>query len=168
MAGSTSRRARGQALVEFALVVPVFLLITFAIIQLGLLLGGQNALVNAVRETARYASTYRVSTASEAASACTQVQDFMLSDAKGLLSIPGFDPSRVTSEAVTYSWIQSPDTTYFVQIRVSVAYSFPLYVPIVASLLDNAAPHQSAKLAGQEEMRIENEGLQINPGDVSC
>jgi Flp pilus assembly protein TadG len=46
-------RAPGQALVEFALVIPIFLLLLFAILHLGLLFGGQNSLTNAVRVTAR-------------------------------------------------------------------------------------------------------------------
>lgn len=165
--GAGPKAAPGQALVEFALVIPVFFLLMFGIIQLGLTLGGQNALVNAVRETARYASTYRVSTFSEAQSACPQVLLFMNGNAKGIKSIPGFQPGRI-SESVTYSWIQNPDNTYFVQIRVAASYAFPIYVPLLANILDNAPPHPSVELSAQEEMRIENEGLQINSVDVPC
>ena len=36
--------SRGQALVEFALVAPIFFLMVFSIIGLGILFGGQNGL----------------------------------------------------------------------------------------------------------------------------
>ena len=57
------RRDGGQALSEFALVAPLFFLLAFGIIQLGLLFGGQNGLVSATRELARYAAPYHVATA---------------------------------------------------------------------------------------------------------
>ena len=44
----------GQALPEFALVLPMFLLIFFAIVQFGVLLSANIGLTNAVREAARY------------------------------------------------------------------------------------------------------------------
>lgn len=50
------RRERGAAAVEFALVVPILLLLVFAIIQFGFVLAQQNALNGAVRTGARYGS----------------------------------------------------------------------------------------------------------------
>ncbi len=49
---------RGQALVEFALVFPIFALILFGIIVVGLGLFYQEQLTNAAREAARYASIH--------------------------------------------------------------------------------------------------------------
>jgi hypothetical protein len=51
-----SRRSRGQALAEFALIVPIFLLIVFAIIDLGRYVFTANALSNSAREAARTGS----------------------------------------------------------------------------------------------------------------
>jgi hypothetical protein len=51
------RARRGQALVEFALVVGLFLLIIGAIVQFGLILWSQNAVTNVARDTARWAVT---------------------------------------------------------------------------------------------------------------
>jgi hypothetical protein len=48
-------RTRGQALVEFALVAPVFFLILFAIIEAGRFMFYYETLNNATREGARYA-----------------------------------------------------------------------------------------------------------------
>ena len=51
------RRAenRGQALVEFACVLPIFLLMLFAIIDVGRVVWANDSLANAAREAARYA-----------------------------------------------------------------------------------------------------------------
>lgn len=51
----SSRRPRGQALVEFALIAPVFFLVLFAIIEAGRFMFYYETLHNATREGARYA-----------------------------------------------------------------------------------------------------------------
>jgi hypothetical protein len=47
------RRSKGQALAEFALVLPIFLVIVFGIIDVGRFVHSANTLSNAVREAAR-------------------------------------------------------------------------------------------------------------------
>jgi Flp pilus assembly protein TadG len=150
----------GQALVEFALVAPVFFLILFAIIQLGLVFGGQNGLVNAVRDTARYASTYRVVETADAQAACSLVDTQLTTNLQHQLI--GFNPTGTTySRQVTYTWISQPDGSEFVQITVRAAYKYSLYVPIVAAILDRSDGTVDGKLqlSAQEEMRIENNPL---------
>ena len=63
-------RDRGQALVEFALVVPVFMLILAATIQLGVILWASNTLNQVTRDTGRYAATLDCS-----AAAATQAEN---------------------------------------------------------------------------------------------
>jgi hypothetical protein len=53
-----SRRTRGQALAEFALVFPIFVLILFSIITFGLYIFYNQQLQNAAREAARYAAVH--------------------------------------------------------------------------------------------------------------
>lgn len=53
--GRRPRKPKGQALVEFALVAPVFFLLLFAIIEGGRFIFFYQALNNATREGARYA-----------------------------------------------------------------------------------------------------------------
>jgi len=48
----------GQALVEFALVLPIFLLMLFAIIDIGRVIWANDDLANAAREGARWASVH--------------------------------------------------------------------------------------------------------------
>ena len=51
------RRWHGQALVEFALVIPVFMLILGGVIQFGIYFWDQNTLNQIVRDAGRYAAT---------------------------------------------------------------------------------------------------------------
>jgi Flp pilus assembly protein TadG len=53
------RRRRGQSLVEFAIVFPVFMLVVGGIIQFGIIFWGQNTLNQIVRDAGRYAVTER-------------------------------------------------------------------------------------------------------------
>lgn len=55
MAQCARRRSRGQALVEFALVVPFFFLLLFGIIEAGRFIFYYETLSNSTREGARYA-----------------------------------------------------------------------------------------------------------------
>jgi Flp pilus assembly protein TadG len=50
------RRCRGQSVAEFALVIPLFLVMLFGIIDIGRVIWANDALANASREGARYAS----------------------------------------------------------------------------------------------------------------
>lgn len=54
--GRRSRR-RGQSLVEFALIFPVFIAILGGIVQFGMVFWAQNTLTQVVRDTGRYAAT---------------------------------------------------------------------------------------------------------------
>ena len=53
----SSRKSRGQALAEFALVAPVLFLIFFGIIEFGRFVLAYEELNNATREGARYESS---------------------------------------------------------------------------------------------------------------
>lgn len=52
---STRSRWRGQALAEFALVIPIFLVMLFAIVDLGRVVWASNAVAHGAREAARFA-----------------------------------------------------------------------------------------------------------------
>jgi len=160
-------RDAGQAMVEFALVAPIFFLLLFGIIQMGLLFAGQNGLVSAVRETARYAAPYRVIDASGAATTCNTVIQ-KLTDAMGQAVI-GYDPTAETP-SITYQWVADPNGTYYVEVTVAVSYKFPLYVPIVGQFIDgiDGVNDSKLKLSAQEEMRIENDPLATPDSTVTC
>jgi Flp pilus assembly protein TadG len=58
MSGPADRRERGQTLVEFSIVLPIFLLIVFGAIDLGRVIWAADSLANAAREGARFASVH--------------------------------------------------------------------------------------------------------------
>ena len=163
-------RPRGQALTEFALVAPIFFLIVFAIIELGILFGGQNGLVASARELARYAAPYRVKTAVDANAVCsdTRLAKTLTSWMRG--SIPGFATTNVGVRQVTYSWLTNPNGTYHVQLQIHVSYRFPLHVPFVGGLLDGFDGVSDSRflLDATEQMRIENEDLTTTYSSVTC
>ena len=53
------RRDRGMAMVEFVIILPVLLMLVFAIIEFGVLFGRWQTLSNAAREGARTAVVFR-------------------------------------------------------------------------------------------------------------
>jgi Flp pilus assembly protein TadG len=172
------RRSRGQAMVEFALVAPVFFLLVFSVIQFGIMFGGQNGLVAATRELARYAAPYHVKTSTDATSVCndtrlgTQLTTFLKQ------SIPGYVSTNVEQRQVVYSWQPNPlitgqPQTYYVQLQIHVSYHFPLYVPLVGGLIDGFDPNpwksdNRYMLDATEQMRIENEDLPATYANVTC
>ncbi|MEO8272471.1 MAG: TadE/TadG family type IV pilus assembly protein [Chloroflexota bacterium] len=175
MSRGRRRSSRGQALTEFALVAPIFFLLVFSIIELGILFGGQNGLVAATRELARYAAPYRVKTAVDATNVCadtrlgTQLTGFLKQ------SIPGYASTNVASREVIYSWRTNPlvtgqPQTYYVQLQIKVAYKFQLRVPLVGGILDrfDGTTDNRLLLDAKEQMRIENEDLTTPYGDVTC
>lgn len=52
-----ARSSRGQALAEFALVIPIFFLVMAAIMQFGLIFWSQQTLTQIARDTGRWAAT---------------------------------------------------------------------------------------------------------------
>ena len=75
----STRRRRGQALVEFALILPIFLLVMVALFDLGRAVFSYNTLTNASREGVRLAIVNQ-DTASIIARAKSQTQIIELSD----------------------------------------------------------------------------------------
>lgn len=173
--GTRAREDRGQAMTEFAIVAPIFFLLLFSIIELGILFGGQNGLVGATRELARYAAPFRVATATDAANVCANKADPNHGLSQQLSrslrnAIPGYIPGNATTRAITYSWHGNPDGTYYVKLEVHVVYLYPLHVPLVGFLLDSfdGTTDNKFRLDATESMRIENDGLTATFADQTC
>lgn len=159
--------AVGQSLVEFALVAPLFLLLVFSVIQLGLIFGAQNGLVNGVREAARRAATYRIDQGSFDSpvwgSICATVTEEVRQ--LGDRVIPVYDRSRLDPD-VAYEWVTNPETgEYFLVAHVSATYRHPLYVPLVSWFLDGSdgANDDALVLSASSQMRVENPILEPSP-----
>lgn len=108
MRRSVTRRkpTRGQTLVEFALVLPLFLMVLVGIIVLGLGLFYQQQITNAARETARYAAIHSA-TSLDPVCSWKSPRPGMLVDPSVLTSTTACDPATV--DGTTPASPQWPD-----------------------------------------------------------
>lgn len=147
----TSRRIRGQTLVEFALVVPVMLAIVGGIIQFGLLFWAQNTLTQVVRDTGRWAATQQAvcwpSGSWGPAQDAVRAQANLVAANSSLLgyttgqwgSVATYPASPQPAEGVEVAWFQDSDPgtkgcppkdnqhTYHITIRIS--HVIPVFFP---------------------------------------
>jgi len=167
-----SGTGNGQALAEFAIVAPIFFLLVFGVLQLGLLFGAQNGLVDGVRDTARKAATYRVDEQTFAdttvfSSICSTLQTELQAELKA--KMPAFNPLGPPLRyhpTIQYEWKQNPTTSeYFLVANVKVVYDHPLFIPLVAKAI-NPAGNGSITLQASEQMRVENPSL-VQPVSAS-
>lgn len=125
------KNQKGQALVEFAIILPVLLLLIMGIVQFGMLLGSYLTLENAAREAAR---------AGIIGSTDTEIQGVITSTSPNLdmgklkVSITPSEATRVSGGTLT----------------VKLTYNYSLTVPIISNLFNN-----EVVLNSQTSMRIE-------------
>jgi Flp pilus assembly protein TadG len=163
-----ARDHRGQAMAGFALILPLALLILFGIIQFGFLFASQIGMVNALRETARYASTSPVSDSTGAATAKTNVCTYLLGTNGAMDKMPGFEPAFAGPSSVTYQSYADPHggtPTYSVRLTVYSEYRHLLLVPLVNVILDglDGSSDGRFRLSATESMRVENPLLLTDP-----
>lgn len=72
------RRERGASLVEFALILPVFLMLLFGMITAGLALNDKQQMTHATREGARYAATVAAAQNFSSGSWASNVRDLIV------------------------------------------------------------------------------------------
>lgn len=110
------RRLRGQSLMEFALVLPLILLIVMGILDLGWAVYARNTISNAAREGARTGIIYSASDAQ----ICADVQ----ASAAGL----GLTCSQISIDP-------SPARTFGKPITITVAYTYTARTPIIGQFV---------------------------------
>jgi len=128
---------RGQALTEFALVLPVLVLVIGGIIQFGIIFWGQNSLNQVVRDTGRWAAT-QIS--------CTNDDPLVIARANQIASqssLIGFGGSFPGGAVdVTYSGtpgsitaIPSPcppaDKNGEAWVTIDIAHTVPIFFPFI-------------------------------------
>lgn len=125
------KNQKGQALVEFAIVLPLILLIVLGIVQFGMLLSSYLSLTNAAREGAR-------------AGVIGGTNYDIIETVKNTL--PTLNPDKMTI-------VSTPSEGYRVSggtLTVSIDYNYEFTVPIISSLFNN-----NIVLKTQTSMRIE-------------
>lgn len=153
---------RGQALAEFALILPILMLLITGLLQFGVLLSSQIAFVNGVREAARYGSVLQTADGAQAATngAAVNARLNEVLDA----GMPAFEAGLLVGAKTCYLEYVNPASspqTYSVQLTVSAGYRHSLFLPIIASILDplDGAADGYFQLYASEVFRVENPPL---------
>ncbi len=110
-------------MVEFAMVVTVYLLLLFGIMMMTLSVYYYNTVCSAAREAVRYAIVHSPSSASPATTA--QIQQIAINNAVNLVS------SQLT---VTVSWPADANLPSQSDAEVNVSYQYQLHVPFMSAL----------------------------------
>jgi Flp pilus assembly protein TadG len=133
---TTRRRSRGQALAEFALIVPIFLLFVFAIIDFGRYVYTANTLSNSAREAARVGSVGARPTECNGLSRQACVERVARDRSWG---VPGTVSATVTCERVSLSGGTSVVATATCRsgdlLRVRTQIPFTVLTPVAGQIL---------------------------------
>jgi Flp pilus assembly protein TadG len=117
---STKSNSNGQSTTEFALVLPILLMLLFGIIQFSLVLYTYGFVAYSARTASRYASIHSSQNAHPATSASIQTYVNGLADA--------VDTSKLT---VTSTW--APNNNPGSAVTIKVSYPFTPFTPYVSS-----------------------------------
>lgn len=175
---SKTARRRGQALPEFALVLPILALILLSIVQLAFIFGAQIGITNAVREAARLAAVTTPTTdITQASYNGSRVYAALADPANGYLkrnvfayTTSGLVNSGSPITRVCYVSFMDSLGKPAVTVKVEAYYRHPLFIPLIGAILDglDGSSNDGFRVGASEEMRVENdELLSTYPGLVS-
>lgn len=140
-----ARWTRGQNVVEFALVLPVFLLFLFGTLEFGWLLYVDHQVTNAAREGARWAAVHGTRCA-ETPGCSLATTDSVRAQVLSLVALPDPDGVTVTLQVVDdANGNGQPDPDE--HVRVSVTYPF-------RPLIGYAIPIDQLTLSASSTMRV--------------
>lgn len=131
-------RQDGQGLVEFALVLPILLLLLLGIVQFGLLFGTQLNIENASREGARLASVLGQTETSGNPEITARVHQ----------AAGGLDTSKMV---ITITPSSPSSRLVGTPITVTVVYSSPVFIPVVSDMVAGGVVSLSSFSAGRSE-----------------
>jgi Flp pilus assembly protein TadG len=119
------RGSRGQSLAEFAIVIPVFLLVVGGIIQFGVIFWGQNTLNQVVRDTGRWAATQTDCDPATGTAPVVATANAIATQSALIGSISG----------VTVTWSGSPcpptDNQDVAWVHIRIDSQVPIFFPVV-------------------------------------
>ncbi len=131
-------RAHGQALAEFALVIPVLFLLVAAVIQFGLIFWSQQTLTQVARDTGRWAATQTSCDGSSAQVTQTANDIAGNSTLFGYSSDQWADGGTGSTNKVVVSWPRDSDQPCppssnqdEAWVRVQIDHQVPVFFPIV-------------------------------------
>lgn len=124
------KNKKGQAMVEFAIILPILLLLIMGIIEFSLMLNSYLTIQNASREGARYGIT---------GASDSDITNLVISDCSGLQS------TDITVNPTPSGTRNSGDT-----LVVNVSYNYHMITPIISNIFGNIIV-----LKAQTSMRME-------------
>jgi len=148
------REHRGQALVEFALVLPILVLILLGIMQFGLLFWGQITLTQVARDAGRWAATQeecdtvanRTAVIGQARAIATESSLYGYGG--------GADPDLVITPGWTPNAPPCPpaDNTTVEWVTIEMTYRVDVFLPLVA---ETCTPSCQRTLTTEVQFRME-------------
>jgi Flp pilus assembly protein TadG len=134
-----NRRQRGQSIVELALVIPVFLVLVFGIIDFGLGLRAWITVTNSAREGARIGAVHGT---------CDEIREQVKATSGGLVT----SDEQITIDPPTCVW--TPGNP----VKVTVTYEYNFVTPL-AGVLDllpgETGLGSSLDISSASNMRVE-------------
>ena len=153
--------SRGQTLAEFAIVLPVLSLLLFGTIQFGMIFGGNNGLINSVREAARFGSVCIGPPAT-----CGPSTQAYLTGQKIPGSVMAY--KGVPTAKVEYQTYLDSSTTpmWNTRIRVSGCVSSIIFIPLIGNVLGLSDP-SGFPLKSVETFRVEGQPSAVPPAGIA-
>lgn len=133
----------GASAVEFAIVLPLFITLTFGIIEFGLIMYNKAAITNASREGARFGILFDTDTHDKAA-IIKRVEDYLKKDDKSMLINLGGEPTtpdvdaRWEVDGVEYLTLPASPRGGALIVSVTYPYDFlivPNFIPAIPKQL---------------------------------
>ncbi len=154
-AGSSDRKSgqRGQAVIEFALVTPLLLILVFAIIDFGWAMGDKVDLTNGARAGARTAVTGR-SLADIRSSVQNRVGHGIITDPASQVQVQYHMNSQHCAQGNTT--LLPGDT-----VTVTVSYNYDPLTPLGAFI--NSTVLNNATITASSQMRLEQVSVNAEP-----
>lgn len=143
---SKRRHTSGQALAEFAIVVPIFIAMIGGIIQFGLVFWAQNTLTQVVRDTGRWEATQQSTPCSSGAAALVSKANSIAGSASLFgyrsNSFAQYDPTTSSpAEGVAVTWTDEtpltpatdrcppPDNSQVWFVTITIRHTVPTFFP---------------------------------------
>lgn len=118
------RNSRGQAMVEFVIVLPLVLMLLFGIVQFGTVFNHVETITDAARVGARKAAVSRL-----------EADPVGLAEAAARASAPGLDQSQLQIEVQDDTWTAGSNVT----VTVSYPYTIDILgVPVKTGMLTSS------------------------------
>ncbi len=150
-----SRRSGGQALVEFALVFPLMMLLVFGVLDAGRAILAYNTVASVARDAARVAIVNQAQAGGSGSQACDTTNSLAWAAGCAVYSAHGTIP--ISTANVTVAYMDPTDTTSCLQAtgytisngclaEVTVTAPFSPLTPVIAQLIGTLTLSSTSKI----------------------